>query len=136
MTDQSDQEILELADKIRRNQQNKADEENKKLESIRINKLIGKYYSDIDHHVSWDGTAINVYRILPSKDGWGEAKIERYYYYHGGHYGISVITYNEGTNGVSPNYDKEIDKHIFWHEVNLVLDRIGVTKEIGSETNH
>lgn len=134
MTDQSDQEILDLADSIRRNKERTESEEREKLESIRIKKLIGKFYSGIDHKSAWDGTAINIYRILPSY-GWGEAKIERYFYYHGGHYGISVSSYNEGMNGVS-TYDKEIEKHIFWHEVSLVLDRIGINKELNLETNH
>ena len=114
-------------------QSDKKKKNHEEMEDRRRSWFVGKFFADLSH--GSDGN-LDVYRVFGGEGYWDKATMERWFYYHPEHYGVTRSRFHEGISGGASNYDKQINEVEFWYIASKVLKKFGAYQAINEETNH
>lgn len=104
------------------------------LEERRIKWFMGKFFNSF--HTENEKEKFDVYRIFKGTGSWDKTVMERWFYYHGEHYGVTRSRFHEGISGGASSFDKQINEVEFWYIASQVLKKFGAYQAINVETNH
>ena len=134
MTDQGDQEILQMADDIRNKQSKDKEEIQKKEKELWFKSMLGKYF--IEKHFT--GAHDEAFRVFWVRDiNWGKLQIDEIKFAHIGHFymGESSIYYDKKWE-FDDEYLVEITELDFLEYLNKFLKLTGWKGKLEEETNH
>lgn len=135
MTDQGDQEILQMADDIRSKQHKDKAEVQKNLEEEWFKSKLGKYF--IEQYYS--GAHDEAFRVFWVRDvDWCHyLKIDEIYFAHIGHFhmGEASVSYRD-KHSFDSEYYKEIDELKFLEYLQKYLELTGWKEKLEKETDH
>ncbi len=135
MTDQGDQEIIQMADDIRNKQRKDKEEVQENIEKEWFKSMLGKYFIDS----TYSGAHDEAFRVFWIRDvDWSRyLKVDEVYFAHIGHFhmGESSIGYDKRWE-FNDMYWKEITEIDFLGYIQKFLKLTGWKEKLDKETDH